>query len=84
MEFFTDWLTDVFKLAYSSSIMAKTTGLIFPLFNVALAQEVPFSVPQYVQCILHGLTSAPLGGSIHQWKKFIIYKADSWKFLIVC
>ena len=40
-----------------NSIMAKATGLIFSLFDVALAREVPFSIPQYVQCILHGLTS---------------------------
>ena len=41
-------------------IMAKDTGLIFSLFDVALAQEVPFDIPQYIQCILHGLTSVLL------------------------
>ena len=41
-------------------ITAKVTGLIFSLFNVALAQEVPFGIPQYIQCILHGLTSVLL------------------------
>ena len=40
--------------------MAKATGLIFSLFNVASAQQVPFGIPQYVQCILHGLTSVLL------------------------
>ena len=40
-----------------NSITAKATGLIFSLIDVALAQEVPFGMPQYVQCILHGLTS---------------------------
>jgi len=36
--------------------MAMATGLIFfSLFDVALAQEVPFGILQYVQCILHGL-----------------------------
>ena len=40
-----------------NSITAKATGLIFSLFDVALAQQVPFGIPQYVQCILHGLTS---------------------------
>ena len=40
-----------------NSITAKATGLIFSLFDVALAQEVPFGIPQYIQCILHGLTS---------------------------
>ena len=43
-----------------NSIMAKAMGLIFSLFDVALAQEVPFGIPQYVQCILHGLTSVLL------------------------
>ena len=43
-----------------NSIMAKATGLIFSLFDVALAREVPFGIPQYVQCILHGLTSVLL------------------------
>ena len=38
-------------------IMVKATGLIFSLFDVASAQEVPFGIPQYVQCILLGLTS---------------------------
>ena len=40
-----------------NSITAKATGLIFSLFNIASAREVPFGMPQYVQCILHGLTS---------------------------
>ena len=40
-----------------NSITAKATGLIFSLFDIALAQEVPFCLLQYVQCILHGLTS---------------------------
>ena len=39
-----------------NSIMAKATGLIFSLFDVTLAREVPFGIPQYIQCILHGLT----------------------------
>ena len=38
-----------------NSITAKAIGLIFSLFNVALAREVPFGIPQYIQCILHGL-----------------------------
>ena len=40
-----------------NSITAEATGLIFSLFDVASAQRVPFGIPQYVQCILHGLTS---------------------------
>ena len=41
-------------------ITAKTMGLIFSLFDVASAQEVPFGIRQYVQHILHGLTSVLL------------------------
>ena len=40
-----------------NSITAKATGLIFSLFDIALAPEVPFGIMQYVQCILHGLTN---------------------------
>jgi len=40
--------------------MVKAKGLIFSLFNVASAQEVPFGILQYTQCILHGLTSVLL------------------------
>jgi len=29
--------------------------LIFTLFDIASAREVPFGIPQYVQCILQGL-----------------------------
>ena len=38
----------------------KNMGLIFSLFDIASAQQVPFGIPQCVQCILHGLTSPPL------------------------
>ena len=40
-----------------NSITAKARGLIFSLFNIVSVQEVPFDIPQYVQCVLHGLTS---------------------------
>ena len=40
-----------------NSITAKATGLIFSLFNIASAREVPFGILQYIQYILHGLTS---------------------------
>ena len=43
-----------------NSIMAKATALIFSLFDVASARQVPFGIPQYVQCLLHGLTSVLL------------------------
>jgi len=35
-------------------------GLIFSLFDVASAREVPFGVMQYVQCITQGLSSVLL------------------------
>jgi len=34
-----------------NSTMAKGMHLIFSLFNVASAQEVPFGIPQYVRTI---------------------------------
>ena len=43
-----------------NSITAKATGLIFSLFDVASAREVPFGIPLYVQRILQGLTSVLL------------------------
>ena len=43
-----------------NSTMAKAMGLIFSLFDVALPRQVPFGIPQYVQCILHGFTSVLL------------------------
>ena len=44
-----------------NSIMVNAAGLIFfSLFDVASAQEVPFGILQYAQCILHGLTSVLL------------------------
>ena len=41
-------------------IMAKAMGLIFSLFDVASGRDVPFGIPQYVQCIFHGFTSVLL------------------------
>ena len=38
-----------------NSTTAKATGLIFSLFDIASAREVPFGIPQYVQCILHSV-----------------------------
>ena len=43
-----------------NAITAKATGLTFSLFDIPLAREVPFGIPQYVQYILHGLTSVLL------------------------
>ena len=48
-----------------NSITAKATGLIFfTLFDVASAREMPFGIPQYVQHVLHGLTSVLLCASL--------------------
>ena len=41
-------------------ITTKAKGLIYSLFNVASAREVPFGIPQYIQSILQGLTSVLL------------------------
>jgi len=43
-----------------NSTMAKAMGLIFSLLDVASAREVPFAIPLYIQCILHGLSTAVL------------------------
>ena len=45
-----------------NSVTAKAMGLqlIFSLFDVTSAREVPFGIPQYVQCILQGLISVLL------------------------
>jgi len=43
-----------------NSITAKAMGLIFSLSDVTSAREVPFGIPQYVQCILQRLTSVRL------------------------
>ena len=43
------------------SIMAKATGLISSLFNVASSQNVPFYRPQQqLQCLHHGSTKVNL------------------------
>ena len=42
------------------TITAKAMNLIFSLFDVASPQEVPFGIPQYIQFILHELTSVLL------------------------
>jgi len=60
-EFSTGLLTACLMPSDSrNSIMAKTTGFIFSLFNVASAREMPFAIPLYMQCILCGLTSVLL------------------------
>ena len=37
-------------------IMAMDTELIFSLFDIASAWQVPFGIPQYVEYTHHGLT----------------------------
>jgi len=43
-----------------NSTIAKATGLIFLLFNITSAREVPFAILLYTQCVLHGLSMALL------------------------
>ena len=45
---------------YRNLITAKATSLIFSLFNVALVQEIPSGILQYMQYILQGLTGVLL------------------------
>ena len=42
-----------------NSIMAKATGLIISLFNVALSVDVPFGILQYIKCTHHGTYFCP-------------------------
>ena len=37
---------------------ATAMGLISSLFDIASCRDVPFGIPQYVQCTHHGLTFA--------------------------
>ena len=37
-------------------ITTKAMGLIFSLSDIASSRDVPFGIPQYVQCMHHGLT----------------------------
>ena len=37
-----------------------TIGLIFSLFDVASASQVPLGILKYAQCILHGINSVLL------------------------
>ena len=54
----TDWLTNcLMPTDQRNSITAKATCLIFSLLDVTSVREVPFGIPQYIQCILPGLTS---------------------------
>jgi len=43
-----------------NSTMAKVMGLIFLLFEVTSAREVPFAIPLYIQCVFHRLSMALL------------------------
>jgi len=46
MEFSNDWLPDKHNLTMADL-----------LINCYSVQEIPFGIPQYAQCILHGLAS---------------------------
>ena len=80
-----DCLTDRCPQTNITRKWLRLQGLIFSLFNVALAREVPFGILQYVQYFIHGLISILLyipfiladsercrfGGST-QWLPFIM------------
>ena len=59
-----------------NSITAKETGLIFSLFDVASAREVPFGIPRYVQYILHGLILT----SVLFYVPFIFADSEKYQF----
>ena len=48
-------LQENFSSGKCNSIMAKAMGLMFSLFNVASSRDMPFGIPQYIQCMYHGL-----------------------------
>jgi len=48
------------KIVIFAGIWHPYYELDFSQFNVTLTRDMPFAIPQYVQCILHGLTSALL------------------------
>jgi len=62
--------------------MAKNTALIFLLFDVASAWEVPFGVLLFIQCILHGLTSALHSSSLLTIKS-VNFVVHTWWLLFV-
>jgi len=69
-----------------NAIMTKVIGLIFSLFDVASAQEMPFGIPQYVQCILQGLTSVFRSSLLTVKKHFLVVARDGFLCVteIVC
>ena len=56
-----------------NSLTAITTDLIFSLFDVTLAQEMPFGIPQYVQCIFMGL---PVSSFVSHLSLLTVKSAD--------
>jgi len=76
-KFSTDWLT-AWLTAWDScnSTMDSNTGLIFSLFDITSAREVFWGAPLFMQCILHGLTSALLS------VPFIFFHHKSINFVV--
>ena len=70
MEFFTDYCLCAWCLQTSITQQLLTQFLFFLLLSVASAWEVLFGILQYIQCILHGLTSVLLC-VCWQWKVLI-------------
>jgi len=100
MEFSTDWLTCLTEFLMPSDshnlTMAKAMGLIFSLFNIASAREVPSAIALYIQCILYvpSFVSAQCNFVVGMWwVPFITQKLStisyfdfrgSFKQLLVC
>jgi len=64
--------------------MAKTTSLIFSLFDIASAREMPFGTPQYIQSILRGLTSVFLCVSFifaYSEKHYVVVARDGFLYV---
>ena len=38
-----------------NSVTDKDTGILFSLLDITSAQQVPFGILQYIQCMHHGL-----------------------------
>jgi len=53
-------------------------SLIFSLFDIASAQDVPFGMLQYVQCILYGLINVLL------YVPFIFADSKSVNLVVSC
>ena len=81
------WLTALMPSDKCNSIMAKATGLIFSLFGITSAWEYLFGILQYVQCILHGLTSVllcvPFIFANSEYRAWVFYCRVTWSLRVL-